>query len=79
MEHKGMVFWDITSSPLTSGTNSVANKDLNDHRIAESLSLRRGFATLNFSGPPKERLLTARFHDSQGVAYFEYLIPTTNP
>ncbi|MFM8686906.1 MAG: alkaline phosphatase D family protein, partial [Bacteroidota bacterium] len=77
MEHKGVVFWDITSSPLTSGINSVADKDQNDFRIPESLSLKRGFATLNFSGPAKERLLTTRFHDSEGQVYFEYRIPSS--
>lgn len=77
MEHKGLVFWDITSSPLTSGINSLADKDQNDFRIPESLSLKRGFATLNFSGPAKERLLTTRFHDSEGQVYFEYRIPSS--
>lgn len=77
LEHKGIVFWDITSSPLTSGINSVADKDHNDNRIPESLFLKRGFATLNFSGPAKERLLTTRFHDSEGQVYFEYRIPSS--
>lgn len=79
LEHKGIIFWDITSSPLTSGINSVADKDRNNHRIPESLSLKRGFATLQFSGPAKERLLTVRFHDSEGQVYFEYPISTVGP
>jgi alkaline phosphatase D len=79
MEHQGIVFWDITSSPLTSGINTVADKDLNEYRIPESLSLKRGFATLQFSGPSKERLLTTRFHDSDGQVHFEYKIPSVTP
>ena len=79
MEHQGIVFHDITSSPLTSGASSVADKDQNAHRLPSSLGLKRGFATLHFSGPNKERIMTVRLRDTLGQVYHEYTLSSTKP
>jgi alkaline phosphatase D len=68
----GRVIYDLTVSPLTSGVYKV--KEANTNRVDGTVVEQRNFATLSFSGPVKERTMTIRVHDAQGVLLWERIV-----
>ena len=75
----GVVFHEITSSPLTSGVHNQADEENNRYRVPGSLGKTRGYATLRFSGPTKKRSMLIRFHNQDGKIYYESTINSLNP
>ncbi len=65
----GLALHDLTISPLTSGTHAPTEK--NKLAVEGTLVVERNFATLRFSGPRKERLLTITVRDSAGKPIWE--------
>jgi alkaline phosphatase D len=51
-------------SPLTSG--AYARKETNELSVTGTYVDQRCFATLTFSGPKKERVLSMALHDAEG-------------
>lgn len=64
MERDGVVFHDLTVSPLTSG--SYPNEEENLFRIDGTKYTNRNFAALNFSGKRKERTLEMVVYSEEG-------------
>ncbi|MBK8338656.1 MAG: alkaline phosphatase family protein [Flavobacteriales bacterium] len=60
---------DLTSSPLTS--SAYVPKEENALRVPGTLVSERGFATLSFSGPKGQRVLTIRAHNARGEQLWE--------
>lgn len=71
----GNVFFDITSSPLTSsaGERSRENEP-NQLRVPGTFHQQRNFVLLSFTGSNKERTLTATYYDTDGKSLGEYVI-----
>ncbi|HRO99461.1 MAG TPA: alkaline phosphatase family protein, partial [Flavobacteriales bacterium] len=65
----GRKLYDLTVSPLTSGAYSP--KEENALRVGGTLVEQRNFATLSFSGPLKERVMTIRCFDATGKLLWE--------
>lgn len=67
MERPGTYpLYDLTVSPLTSGTSTGWQSEKNDHRVDGTLLQEHNFATLDFSGPRAERLMTITIRDAGG-------------
>ncbi|NUQ22387.1 MAG: alkaline phosphatase family protein [Saprospiraceae bacterium] len=62
---KGNTLYDLTVSPLTSGSARQVN-DENPLRVEGTLLTQRNFGTMEFSGPRKAREVTIRLYDSNG-------------
>lgn len=62
----GNVIYDVTISPLTSHAYDNTN-EANTLRIDGTLVPKANFATLDFTGPKKERKLTVTVYDNKGV------------
>ena len=60
---------DLTVSPLTSGL-APANEE-NTLRVAGTLVKEHNFATLGFSGPRADRMMTIRVFDADGELLWE--------
>lgn len=71
----GRVINDLTTSPLTATVHPPKEQDRNRHRVPGTLVVQRNFATLTFTGPRKERVMTIRVHDAEGKALWERAIP----
>lgn len=69
----GRRIYDLTVSPLTSGTHSP--KEKNDLRVEGTLVEQRNFATVTFSGPKGQRIMTMGVFDAQGRKLWERAIP----
>ncbi len=69
---EGIVFHDVTASPLTSSFARSRDNEPNANRIEGSLVLQRNFALFEFSGPRKERELLIRFVDNTGKEVYQY-------
>ncbi len=67
----GRMLYDLTTSPLTASVHSPKEKDGNRNRVPGTLVEQRNFATLTFSGPRKERVMTMRVHDAGGKPLWE--------
>ncbi len=61
----GIDLYDVTISPLTSGSGRSADEP-NTNRVEGTFLGQRNFGTLEFSGPRGERKLTIRTFDSNG-------------
>jgi alkaline phosphatase D len=61
----GNGIYDLTVSPLTSRANDMS-KEANRWRVENTISSVRHFATLEFSGKKKQRVLTMKVFDSNG-------------
>lgn len=59
--------WEITTSPITAGVASVDPADYGNH-LAEpgTLFVQRNFATLDFSGPERDRVMRVTVWDVDG-------------
>ncbi len=66
--------WDITSSPLNSGSNINGAEQPNSLRISESVIMERNFAFLEVTGPRKERKLKITYYNTKGKKLYEYEI-----
>lgn len=72
------IIWDITASPLNSGSNKNAVKQNNTLRIPESVITVRNFTLVNVVGPKKERTLQIQYFDGNGQLLFDYDIIQEN-
>lgn len=69
-QKNGLTLYDLTCSSLTSGTYKATTD--NPLRVeGTAVEERRNFATLSFSGPKKERQMTIRVFDSEGMLIWE--------
>jgi alkaline phosphatase D len=66
--------YDLTVSPLTSRAFDMS-KEANKWRVENTISGVRHFATLEFNGKKKKRILTLNVHDSQGKLLWAREIP----
>ncbi len=73
----GLPAYDLTVSPLTSGTHEP--KEENKLMVEGTLVVDRNFATLRFSGPRKERTLTITVRDASGRPRWEKSIAAVLP
>ena len=69
----GLMLYDLTCSPLTSGVHHP--KEQNANRVEGTAVEQRNFATLAFSGKRKERVMTIRVFDKDGAQLWERAIP----
>ena len=59
--------YDLTVSPLTAGAAGVTEENSNNHlRVPGTLYADRNFATLDFSGPRTDRVLTITVRATDG-------------
>ena len=73
----GLALYDLTVSPLTSGTHEP--KEENKFAVEGTLVVERNFATLRFSGPKKERILTVTVRGASGKTLWENSIKAVQP
>jgi alkaline phosphatase D len=66
----GNLVYDLTVSPLTSKAYDIT-KENNTLRVPGTIVADRHFATLNFSGKRKERVLTIEVHDYKGTLRYK--------
>lgn len=70
---KGGLVYDLTASPLTSGSYDHTDEP-NHHRVNGSMVGVRNYAELSFSGPRKERKCVIGIHDANGKKLWEYTL-----
>lgn len=70
----GNTIWDLTTSPLTSGANTRELTEVNTNRVPGTLYQKRNFATLDFSGKRKDRVLTISLWSNRGEFIFSETI-----
>lgn len=63
--------YDVTTSPLTSGTSDRGLKDKNTFRVEGTLLIERNFALLRFTGPKSARVLTIQICKTDGSVAWE--------
>ena len=63
---KGNAIYDLTISPLTSGTGGPRDSEINDLRVDGTVVSQRNFGTLEFSGERTARELKMTVFDSAG-------------
>ncbi|MCB9355511.1 MAG: alkaline phosphatase D family protein [Saprospiraceae bacterium] len=67
MQNKaGNWVYDLTTSSLTAGSYTNADKEANAHRVEGTLVNRHNFSILHFSGPRTRRELEIRNYDADG-------------
>lgn len=69
----GGLVYDLTASPLTSGSYDHTDEP-NNHRIGGSMVGVRNYAALNFSGPRKDRKCEIEIRDSEGELIWTYAL-----
>lgn len=65
--------FDITCSPLTSGTHKQRDEG-NIHLVPGTSFYEKNYGMLNISGPRTDRLLTYKLHDNTGKEIYQYQI-----
>jgi len=73
VEHKGTVMYDLTLSPLTSGTHDGGD-DETTNRVEGTLYNLNNFGLIEVSGPRKERQLKIRVLDKEGTDVWEHTV-----
>ena len=73
----GSDLYDLTCSPLTSGT--YGPKEVNDLRVPGTLVEQHNFAELTFNGPKGARVMTMRVLDREGKLLWERAVPQEPP
>lgn len=58
--------WDITSSPLNSGSNKHANEQNNTLRIPGSVIMERNYSQIKVTGNKEERHLEVKYYNTKG-------------
>ena len=69
----GQILYDITASPLTSGSYDHSD-ETNTNRVPNSIIGERNYALLNVSGSLGERVLNIQFKNKLGEILFDYTI-----
>lgn len=59
--------YDLTCSPLTSGTYPMGKEEVNRHLVDGTLVVEQNFGVLELAGPRNERTLTMRIYDKAGA------------
>ena len=75
LEEGGISIYDLTVSPLTSGARGDKANEPNKHRVQGTYVGERNFATLDFSGPRTQRLLSVTIYDAEGEKIWKKEIP----
>lgn len=73
----GITVYDLTVSPLTSRSFDIS-KEKNETRVEGTLINKRHFATIEFSGPIKERQAQIHVFNSEGVEQYTKTIKRAN-
>ncbi len=73
IEHNGVVVYEVTSSPLTSGTHRP-DVEVNENVVEGSYFYENSFGLLHISGPRTERQLKVQLVDVAGNVQFEMVI-----
>ncbi|MEL6630901.1 MAG: alkaline phosphatase D family protein [Bacteroidota bacterium] len=71
MERNGITIYDITTSPLTSGSHD-AEKEPNSYRVQGSQIGVRNFSVMEITGERLSRKLALKFYDSDGKELYTY-------
>ncbi len=71
VEHKGVLMYDLTLSPLTSGTHDGGD-EATTNRVEGTLYNERNFGLLHLSGPRKARRLDIDVRDAEGNSVWEH-------
>ena len=79
LERGGVVLYDFTASPLTSGVNTRSEDEPNEHRVPGTWAAARGFGTVTLTGPRLERTATLRLYDNTGAVLWERIIAMQPP
>lgn len=72
-EQDGVVIYDFTVSPLTSGSHDASDEP-NTYRVEGSHVGIRNFGMMNISGPRRERVLKMSLYDNTGKQLWDYTI-----
>jgi alkaline phosphatase D len=75
LEKGGITLWDLTVSPLTSGSHDATDEG-NMLRIKGSHFAQSNYGILNITGPRKERVLNITLKDKDGKKLYEFKIPS---
>ena len=73
VEIDGVKIYDLTVSPLTSGTHNPGDEK-NDNRIEGSLINEHNYGLLNISGARKERVVNIEIKSASGKSLYSYEI-----
>jgi alkaline phosphatase D len=73
VEIDGIKIYDLTVSPLTSGTHYPGN-EVNENRIKGSLINEHNYGLLNISGPFRNRELLIQIKSNTGEELWNYTI-----
>lgn len=73
VEIDGIKIYDLTVSPLTSGTHNPGD-EANENRIEGSLINEHNFGLLNITGPRKDRQVEIQILDASGEELWNYKI-----
>ncbi len=71
--HKGMLMYDLTTSPLTSGIHKSGDEGTTN-RVEGTLFLEHNFALLHVSGPRNKRELKLQLMDKDGEEVWTHTI-----
>jgi alkaline phosphatase D len=63
---QGNTIYDLTISPLTSGTGGPSEDEINALRVDGTVVSQRNFGVLEFSGARKERMMKMTVYDTAG-------------
>jgi alkaline phosphatase D len=63
--HKGALIYEVTASPLTSGTHRPVD-EVNENALPETFVYEHNFAMLSISGPRKDRVLKMEYINADG-------------
>lgn len=74
----GYTLYDLTVSPLTSGTGSRAIEEPNRRRVEGTCVMQRNYGTIEFSGPRTKRELKITIFDVKGEELWTYEIKASD-
>jgi alkaline phosphatase D len=66
--------YDITASPLTSGTHVFGDAEKNNPYRVFGLDQKQNYAHISISGKPRERVLSVRFKGIKGELLGEWSV-----
>ena len=66
-QDENLKIYDLTVSPLTSGTSTI-NNEQNEFRVEGSLIKQRNFGLIEILGPANDRAMAITYFDSNGMA-----------
>jgi alkaline phosphatase D len=74
----GYPLFDITASPLTSGTHEFGASEKNNPFRVYGLDQKQNYAVISVTGVPRERVMTIQFRGINGEILGEYNIPANS-